>query len=375
MKHSNIVGGSTAKRVMECPGSVKLVAQMPPKPSSQYADEGTLLHNAIADYFDSGVAPHELIGRTFEKQALTQELFDDKMLPAIQALDALDPDNKMWYAVETLVSFGNLLPDVFGSTDFLGRIDDTAYVVDWKFGDGVRVDATENPQLMFYAAASMRTPSVDWVFKDATKIKCVIIQPRYGVSEWETTPARIAQFEKDLVKAVKKAQKPDAKLTAGDHCRWCAAKPICPIMTGAVDRALRTPLENLPADAIGAYLKNADLLEEWIKSIRALAIQMMENNVTVPGYKLVAKRGVRQWVDENAAVKVLAKLVPEKELVETTVLSPAKVEKVLKKHKVELPEGLIVSISSGTTMASEDDPRPAVMQIGQQLTAALSKLV
>jgi len=375
MKHSNIVGGSTAKRVMECPGSVALVAQMPPKPSSTYADEGTLLHNAIADYFDGDAPPISLLGRTYEKQVLTQELFDDKMLPAIQALDALDPDNKMEYAVETLVSFGDLLPDVFGSTDFLGRIDDTAYVVDWKFGDGVRVDATENPQLMFYAAAAMRTPSVDWVFKDATKIKCVIIQPRYGVSEWETTPKRIAQFEKDLVKAVKKAEKPNAKLNAGEHCRWCAAKPICPIMTGAVDRALRTPLENLPADAIGAYLKNAELLEEWIKSVRALAIQMMENSVTVPGYKLVAKRGVRQWVDEQTAVKVLSKFVPEKELVETSVLSPAKIEKVLKKHKIELPEGLVVSISSGTTMASEDDPRPAVMQIGQQLTAALSKLV
>jgi hypothetical protein len=33
--HSNIVGGSTAKRVIACPGSVKLVQQMPPRPSSR----------------------------------------------------------------------------------------------------------------------------------------------------------------------------------------------------------------------------------------------------------------------------------------------------------------------------------------------------
>jgi len=31
-------------------------------------------------------------------------------------------------------------------------------------------------------------------------------------------------------------------------------------------------------------------------------------------------------------------------------------------------------VSSGTTLASVDDPRPAVLQIGKQLTAALSKL-
>ena len=41
--HSRIVGGSTAKRVMNCPGSVALVATVPPSPPSKYADEGTLL--------------------------------------------------------------------------------------------------------------------------------------------------------------------------------------------------------------------------------------------------------------------------------------------------------------------------------------------
>ena len=49
MQHSNIVGGSTAKRVINCPGSVALVQKMPPQPSNKYADEGTLLHNVIAE--------------------------------------------------------------------------------------------------------------------------------------------------------------------------------------------------------------------------------------------------------------------------------------------------------------------------------------
>jgi hypothetical protein len=34
-----------------------------------------------------------------------------------------------------------------------------------------------------------------------------------------------------------------------------------------------------------------------------------------------------------------------------------------------------VSISTGNTLATEDDPRPAVMQIGKQLASALGKLV
>ena len=48
MKHSNVVGGSTAKRVIACPGSVKLVQKMPPQPSSVHADRGTMLHDVIS---------------------------------------------------------------------------------------------------------------------------------------------------------------------------------------------------------------------------------------------------------------------------------------------------------------------------------------
>jgi hypothetical protein len=53
MQHSKIVGGSTAKRVIACPGSVALVDTMPPQPSSSYADEGTLLHDTIASVLES----------------------------------------------------------------------------------------------------------------------------------------------------------------------------------------------------------------------------------------------------------------------------------------------------------------------------------
>jgi hypothetical protein len=59
---------------------------------------------------------------------------------------------------------------------------------------------------------------------------------------------------------------------------------------------------------------------------------------------------------------------------ETSIISPAKAEKALKKRKQALPDDLVVAVSSGNTLAPESDPRPAVVQIGKQLTAALSKL-
>jgi hypothetical protein len=55
VQHSSIVGGSTAKRVISCPGSVKLVQKMPPQPSNKYADEGSMLHEAISTILSDGL--------------------------------------------------------------------------------------------------------------------------------------------------------------------------------------------------------------------------------------------------------------------------------------------------------------------------------
>ena len=373
-KHSSIVGGSTAKRVIGCPGSVALCAKMPPKPSSKYADEGTLLHNVMDLILTTGQTPESFVGMEYEGVKLTQELIDEKVYPALAALDAVDPNKEMEYATETRVGFGDLLPGVFGSTDLLGRIGNRAFILDWKFGSGVPVDAEDNPQLMFYAAAAMRTPEVQWVFDDIEEIECIIVQPP-SVKRWVTDKKRIKAFEQELLMAVKIAQLPDAPINIGDHCRWCAAKPTCPKMTGAVDRALHAQIDILNVAQISNYLRQADTLEQWITDLRALAHQVLEAGKPVPGYKLVAKRAIRQWGDEDQAlVAMLNEGIPEDELTTVKVISPAQAEKILKKHGKQLPANQVVAVSSGSTLAEESDPRPAILQIGQQLNAALSKL-
>ena len=374
-QHSSIVGGSTAKRVISCPGSVELVQQMPPKPSSKYADEGTLLHNVIAEILTTDRTPESYLGTVYEGITLDQDLIDAKLRPALDALNDIDLNKEMEYAVEQVVGFGDLLPGVFGSADLIGRLGNRAIVLDWKFGSGVAVDVEENAQAMFYAAAAMRTPATMWAFQGVTEIECIIVQPP-SVKRWVTYPSRIASFERELVLAVRGAMLSDAPLASGDHCRWCAAKPICPVMTGAVDRALKNKLHAIDAAQIGVYLKQAELLEAWISGVNELAYQMLDEGLSVPGYKLVPKRSTRKWIDAQVALSALERLgLTTEELVETTFISPAKAEKLLKKQKLPLPADLVVSISTGNTLATEDDPRPAVMQIGKQLASALGKLV
>jgi hypothetical protein len=356
MLHSSIVGGSTAKRVISCPASVKLVAKMPPKPSSVHADRGTLLHDAIALILED---KPDVVGMKYNDIILTQELYDEKIVPALAALDEINVDGSLEYVVESRVGFGDLLPGVFGSADLLGRIGQRAVVLDWKFGDGVAVSAEENEQGMFYAAAAMRTLDTEWVFDKAEEIEIIIVQPPV-VRRWLTTPARIKQFERELVAAVKQSQKDDAAFKTGDHCRWCAAKPVCPQMTGEVDRFVKTSLQTIDATQIGHYLQQADQVEEFIKSVREMAFTMLENEVKVPGYKLVAKRGTRQWVDEKAAEKLLGDNAYEKKLI-----SVAQAEKLV--GKKNFPQELAVSVSTGNTLANEDDPRPAILNLAKVL--------
>ena len=373
MQHSRIVGGSTAKRVINCPGSVALVDKMPPQPSSSYADEGTLLHDTIADILDGKGEAASYLGRKHADVVLTQDLIDAKLTPALSALDEIDPDCLLAYVVETRVGFGELLPDVFGSTDLLGRIDNRAIVLDWKFGDGVPVSPEENAQLLFYAAAAMRTPKVKWVFEGADEIEMIIVQPP-SIKRWLTTPARVAAFEAELVAAVKTALKPDAPMAVGDWCRWCAAKPVCPLMTGAVDRMVKAKLEALPHDQIAHYLGMVPTIESFIKDLQQLAHGLLEEGQQVPGYKLVPKRATRQWVNEDDAYRMLRKHFDVDDTFTAKIISPAVAEKMLKKIKQELPADLVVAVSTGNTLAPESDPRPAVLQIGQMLSKAMAKI-
>lgn len=371
-QHSRIVGGSTAKRVIACPGSVALVDKMPPKPSSSYADTGTLLHDTIADVLTKDMHPAAYLGRKYAEIELTQDLLDSKLLVALQALDEIDPEGNLDYAVEAVVDFGELLPDVFGSVDLIGRLGDRAVVLDWKFGDGVAVEVEENAQLLFYAAAAMRTQKTAWAFDGAKEVELVIVQPPY-VKRWMTTIDRVKAFEEELVRAVRVALKPDAPLAAGDHCKWCAAKPVCPLMTGAIDRITKAKVEALPVEQIAHYLDQIPLVESFIKDLQQLAHELIEEGKTIPGWKLVPKQAKRKWIADDAKVASWLEsqgITPYIQKLPTIT----EVEKVLKKAKVELPAELAPAVSTGSTLAPESDPRPAVLQIGQTLKKAMAKI-
>jgi len=360
--HSTVVGGSSAGRVLACPGSVQLVRKAPPQIENAYMAAGTRLHEAVADILSD--------------KPVDRAKFDDEenakldfALKFVDSLEAEEPGHILEYDVEARVQWDEV-PGAFGTVDFIGRIGDTVVVLDWKFGDGVIVDAENNSQLLFYALAAFR--SRHWAFENAYFVELVIVQPMQ-VRRWVTDLKRLLDFEADLRSAVRASEMQAPPLKVGPHCRFCPAKAICPAQTGEIDRLVKTRLEALNDADLGKTLELADMLESFATAARQLVQQKLEAGLPVPGWKLVPKRATRKWTNDADALAALRAVgAPESELME--VRSPAQIEKVLKKHKIALPEGVVTSVSSGDTIAPESDPRPAKVLLAQQMAAALSKI-
>ena len=135
------------------------------------------------------------------------------------------------------------------SSDLIGRISNTAYIVDYKFGQGVRVraiypDGDEdvlNAQAMFYAAGAHH--SLRKFLAGVDTFVLVILQPQSIEPDAEMISAvavsarRTRRLHHTLPRAGQQAQSPEARLERGSHCRFCPAKPICP---GAHQTAARS---------------------------------------------------------------------------------------------------------------------------------------
>ncbi len=103
------------------------------------------------------------------------------------------------------------------------------------------------------------------------------------------------------------------------------------------------------------------MLEDWAAAVRAHAQAKLERGEEVAGFKLVAKRANRSWVDEQETKQwLLAQptLHPDEYMV-TKLKSPAQIEKLV--GKKNLPADLTQKVSSGTTLVPDTDPRPAVV--------------
>jgi hypothetical protein len=381
-------GGSAAARILGCPASVGLAAKVPEhlRRTSSYADRGTALHAAMTLLIDEKETLESLAGKTIGGYTVTTDDIENALRPVFTYVTALLDTPGAEFFLESRLTFPGIA-GAFGTVDLLVRIGNTVYVVDHKFGSGVRVlalypdgdDDVLNPQLMFYAAAARH--SLPEFFAGVEKITLVILQPQSVeldaemVSFAEATRAELDAFITTYGTACEEALSPTPRLERGPHCRFCPAKPICPAHTAPLlDLAQFTTPTPLKFNGATPPEKEAYLqlladglnLVDAIKEIRtALCDQAkaaLEAGDVVPGYALTAGRAERHWRDdEPTAIAALEALgLTREDIVAQAMRSPRQVEIRARARGLKISQELISSKRTGTSLVRAENARAPV---------------
>lgn len=370
-EHSTLIGGSIAERREECLASHQLELAAPTPPSSKYAAEGTMLHSVVERCVNEGIDPVKLTGYTEEGAKMTAGLAEELVQPALEALDALlDAYGIEEYDIitEARVAYNDF--DGFGTCDLLISTSKHALLVDWKFGRGVMVNGgAGNTQLKFYAGAALET--VPEFFEGDKEIVLAIIQPAKDdpLSHGTITREALDEYVAGMKRAVGKILAGDVgDPVPGKWCRWCNAAPTCPAKHKQVKHALDQDPRSTAIDPIqfGEMLQQAEQVEDWAKSVKAAAYSALEEGKPIEGYKLVQRQRRRYWTDEERAVEALLTAGINDAFEKRKLISPAQAEKKVKSiggNPQDLAE-LIDARSSGLTIATADDKRPAVFERG-----------
>lgn len=399
-----IFSASAAHRWAPCPGSLVLAAGRS-SPPSVYSAQGTVAHTVLERYLRERIAPQHLLGQTLTQDGFEIEVDDDMVSAVVTAIDNIN-DMTQGYDLrlpESRVNYSTWLgvdrDTAWGTADVIAIVGDELQVHDYKHGMGEKVDAVDNPQMLLYAAGALTAYGE---LAAIARVRMVIHQPRVSraPSEWVITLEELEQEVSWLRTAAGVAV--EAMVTQGardwEHvnlapgekqCRWCPAKAQCPALRDAV---LETALGSAPAtvdefdavmdtrqvneasladtsdDWLAASMRQADLIEDWVRAIRAEVERRLLAGAPVPGFKLVAgKRGNRAWTDAAAVEDYLRKTarLPVEKVYDMKLISPTSAEKLLKagdlgdRQWTRLTE-LITQTQGKPSVAPESDKRPAL---------------
>lgn len=310
----SIFGGSAMQRVIACPGSALLCRDIPEPKSSEYAADGTCVHEWAAEMLAKngdtceGYAGCVLpSGAVFTPDNVRQL---DVYLQACASRFDAGP-----YYVEHRFSLADIDPEMFGTVDFAvyDAATKTAEIYDLKWGAGKWVSAIDNAQLKTYACGFLRTLTDVAVHK----VKVHIVQPRINGNE----PVRSEEYstldllmwqEGVLRPAVKTARAAGAPFAIGDHCFWCRGKLVCPEMKAKRDAQAVIGFEparlELVKDCLGlaALYEAANAFSAWAEAAKEYVKAQAVSGNAPRGYKLKERQGRRVWADEQAAEQWLS---------------------------------------------------------------------
>lgn len=384
---------SKAKRWLDCAGSMVLEVGLP-NTSSKYADEGTRAHG-FAEY----VLTADMQALPWSSEGYPEDMVEHVLVYVENIKQYAEGGELMVEQKLNYADFLGLPKDAaWGTSDAVIIKGDEIQVHDLKYGMGELVSPERNPQMMLYALGALA--AFDGLVGSFNRVRMVIHQPRVvkAPQEWDCSVDELMAFAleaKSAVHLVKAAEHGHAAVANGtktqaeweaaylkpgaDACRWCKAKATCPKLRAEVSETISgcspaTPsdfveiapaaTEHADTEWLAACMAKADLIEDWLKAVRAEVERRLLAGGEVPGYKVVqGRQGARAWRDETAAEALLKGFrLKVEDMYKMSVISPTQAEKVLAESPKRWAKAqeLITRADGKLSVAPLSDKRPAI---------------
>lgn len=373
-----ILSASSAHRWLKCTRSARLEETFPDS-TSEAASEGTLAHELAEAKLRNYFYPADFGKRklsNFIKKAKENELWQDEMLEHTDMyLDyikstAVSYKSAPAVLIERKVDYSAYAPEGFGTADCILISGGTLHVIDFKYGKGVPVSAEKNPQLMMYALGARAAYQLLYPIKE---VRLSVVQPRLdNVSAWTCTIHELLGWGEFVKIRASAAWDGQGDFAPGeDTCRFCRAKAQCRARSD-YNTKLAFSIEELPPlispEEAGKRLLALEDVVKYQKDLQEWALSECLAGHTVPGWKAVEGRSLREWTDQEEAFKTLKENdIDEALLYEKKPLTLAQVEKAVgRKEFAGIAGSFVIKPPGKPTLVKESDKREAITN---QITA------
>ena len=361
-KHA-VLSASSSHRWLNCNPSARLELEFGDS-ESEAAAEGTAAH---------ALAEHKLRRALKMRSKRPASRFDSDEMEA-------HTDGYVEFVLETLeqvrhrcsdpvvlieqrLDFSCYVPDGYGTGDCVIIGDGALHIIDLKYGQGILVEAEDNPQMKLYALGAL---TIFDALYDIAEVSMMIYQPRReNVSTW-TVPVDVLRdwAENELKPKAIRAFDGGGEYLPGEWCRFCKAAVKCRARADAMQRLASREFARPPliSDAeIEEILGLLDELAKWAEDIRAYALDAALNHGKQwSGYKLVAGRSTRKFADE-AAVAEAAIASGYRDVYRKSLITLTEMERLMGRSKFSEVLGSLVTKPQGKpVLVSVTDKRPAI---------------
>ena len=265
--------------------------------------------------------------------------------------------------IEQKLDFSCYVPEGFGTGDCIIISDDKLHIIDFKYGQGILVEAEHNPQMMLYALGALEI--YDALY-DITEVSMTIFQPRReNVSTWTISIEELkAWAEEELKTKAQMAYDGDGEYLPGEWCTFCKAAVKCRARAEEKMKLARMEFKMPPllTDAeIEEVLTVLPDLTKWVNEITAYATEAaIHHGKEWNGFKVVEGRSNRKYRDELLVAEA-AKEHGYTDIYRQSLIPMTEMQKLMGKSAFEEILGdLIYKPPGKPTLVPNTDKRPAM---------------